>query len=290
VIVPAMHGTYGEDGSLQGLLEWVGLPYVGSGVGPSAAAMDKAFSKALLKEAGVPVVEYVVLERDPVDAPDDHVRRALSAIDLPVYVKPLSLGSSIGVSRCADTEAMRAALSLAFELDVAAIVEPSVEDAVEVNCAVLGRAGRACEPSVCEQPIRSDEFLSFDDKYARGLKGEGMKGAQRLIPAPIGEELTRTVQDLAVRAFSALGCAGVARVDLLIATTGEVCVNEVNTIPGSFSFYLWEPTGLSFPDLLDRLLDLAFEAERERAKTTRVFPTNLLLRSPGGAKAQVPTG
>lgn len=286
VVLPAAHGTDGEDGALQGLLELAGVPYAGSRVGASAAAMDKAATKALLREAGLPVLDYRAVRRERWQAGRAAaVEGLLAAFEPPVYVKPLSLGSSIGVARCAGRAELEDALEVVFELDGAAIVEPSLERATEINCAVLGRAAAGeLRASVCEQPLAGEQFLSFEDKYLAGAKGAGMKGAARLIPAPISEERTREVQELARRTFRALGCSGVARVDFLVAESGAVYVNEANTIPGSFSFYLWEPAGLAFPDLLDDLLDLAFEEHRERATTTRTFASALLSERAGAKR------
>jgi D-alanine-D-alanine ligase len=202
----------------------------------------------------------------------------------PLYVKPASLGSSVGVGRVESERELAEALELAFELDRSCLLEPAVEGGIEVNCAVVGRPGAQPRASVCEQPLAADGFLSFDDKYMSGAKDEGMKGAQRLIPAPISDALTAQVRDLAVRAFAAFGCAGVTRVDFLIDASERVYVNELNTIPGSFSFYLWEPAGLPFADLMDELLDLAAVEHREQLRTTTVFATNLLAQRAGGAK------
>jgi D-alanine-D-alanine ligase len=285
VVLPATHGTYGEDGALQGLLELCGVPYVGSPVGASAVAMDKGFTKAVLRRHGLPTLESTEIPRELWDHHGaDMVDAALAAYGLPVYVKPVSLGSSIGVRRCTDRSEVADALELAFELDRAALIEPSVEGAIEVNCAVIGARGGNPRASVCEQPVAEHDLLSFDDKYLRGAKGEGMKGAERIIPAPIGQEATERVQSLARQAFAALGCAGVARVDLLIDEAGTIYVNELNTIPGSFSFYLWEPTGLPFPDLLDELLEIALDEHEKARSTTRTFASTLLTSRSAGAK------
>jgi D-alanine-D-alanine ligase len=281
VALPATHGTFGEDGTLQGLLELCRVPYAGSSVGASAAAMDKGVSKAVLRQAGLPTPDGTEIPRDP---GSELVSETLARYRLPVYVKPISLGSSIGVARCTTRGEVDDALALAFELDRAALVETSVEGATEINCAVLGPRAGELRTSVCEQPVAQGGLLSFEDKYMRGGKGEGMKGAERIIPAPIGDEATARVQELAIRAFRALGCAGVARVDFLIAPDGTVYVNELNTIPGSFSFYLWEPAGLPFPDLLDELLDIALAEHRRSTSTTRTFDSALLASRGTGTK------
>jgi D-alanine-D-alanine ligase len=304
VIIPATHGTQGEDGCLQGALELADLPYAGPTLESAVLAMNKAVTKAILRSAGVPVLDDLTLrreqyERDGAPAICDRVR---ARFGLPVYVKPASLGSSVGVTRCPDEAALADALQLAFELDRVALVEPAVEDGKEINCAVLGRPGTEPRVSVCEQPVASAEgYLSFEDKYLRagggkggdktgagaggGKHGGGMSSADRLIPAPISPEQTEAVQDLARRTFAAIGAAGVTRVDLLIDGQERLFVNEPNTIPGSFAFYLFEPAGLPFAELLDALIDLALAEHAERRRTTRTFESNLLaMRGSGAAK------
>jgi D-alanine-D-alanine ligase len=286
VVVLATHGTQGEDGCLQGALELARLPYVGPPVGAAAAAMDKLTTKAILAQAGLPALDCFALRRAEWDTDRSGcIARAGAAFDFPVYVKPASLGSSVGVSRCSNEPELVGALELGFELDRTCLVEPSVEGGIEVNCAAIGRPGAQTRASVCEQPVAADEFLSFEDKYMSGAKSSGMKGAQRLIPAPLSETLTAQVQDLARRAFTAFGCCGVARVDFLVDSSEKVYVNELNTIPGSFSFYLWEPAGLPFVQLMDELIDLALEDHREQLRTTTVFATNLLAERSSGVKA-----
>jgi D-alanine-D-alanine ligase len=284
-VVLATHGTQGEDGCLQGALELARLPYVGPPVGAAAAAMDKVITKAILAQAGLPVLDHLALRREEWDIDRKGVlARARGPFDLPLYVKPASLGSSVGVSRCGSDAELADALELGFELDRACLVEPAVEGGLEVNCAVIGRPGAPPRASVCEQPVAAESFLSFEDKYMGGGKSEGMKGARRLIPAPISHSLTERVKELAMRAFTAFGCAGVTRVDFLIDAGERVYVNELNTIPGSFSFYLWDPAGLPFVDLMDNLIDLALADRREQLRTTTVFDTNLLAERASGAK------
>jgi D-alanine-D-alanine ligase len=330
LVVIATHGTEGEDGCLTGALELAGLPYVGPPVGAAAAAMDKIASKAVLSAASLPIVDHLALRREAFERDQDGVIGAiLDRFALPLYVKPASLGSSIGVSRCEERSQLQGALQLCFELDRACVVEPAIEGGVEVNCAVLGRPGFEPKVSVCEQPIAAQSFLSFEDKYIGGgkaegkqsapsegarsegarsegapsgetngptrttpagskdseaAKGRGMQSARRLIPAPIGQERTESVQQLAKLAFEAFGCAGVSRIDFLIDRDGEIYVNECNTIPGSFSFYLWEPAGLRFVDLMDELIDIAYAEHAEKARTITVFQTNLLADRAASAK------
>ena len=285
-VVLSTHGTQGEDGCLQGALELAQIPYVGPPVGAAASAMDKALTKAVLAQAGLPALAHLALRRADWDSDRDGAqRRASEAFGFPLYVKPASLGSSVGVSRCESEGELTDALELAFELDRVCLVEPAAQGGIEVNCAVIGRPGERPRASVCEQPLASDVTLSFEDKYMSSGKAEGMKSAQRLIPAPISQALTERVRELACSAFTAFGCAGVTRVDFLIDEREQVWINELNTIPGSFSFYLWEPAGLSFVDLMDALLEDALAENAEKQRSTTVFDTNLLALRASGAKA-----
>ena len=288
VVVPAIHGTFGEDGTLQGLLELAGLPYTGSGVVGSAVGMDKVAMKRAFRDAGLPVVADVVVDASRLDDDADGVyERIESALAYPVFVKPARLGSSVGIGKAADRTELAAALDVARRYDGRLVVEESKGDCIEVNCSVLGGRGRSPSVSVCEQPVRWEEFLSFENKYLAGGKGGkagGMAAQERRIPAPISEELTKQVQDNALTAFEAVDAAGVARVDAFVdESSGETWVMEINTIPGSFSFYLWERSGMTFEDLMDALLEIALATHRERSELMFSFDSTLL-QSSAGAK------
>jgi D-alanine-D-alanine ligase len=293
VVIPATHGTQGEDGCLQGALELADIPYGGPTLEAAVLAMNKAVTKSMLRAAQIPVLDDLTLRRSEYEreGAEAIIAKIKARFGLPVYAKPASLGSSVGVSRCTDEPELADALQLAFELDRIALVEPAIEGGKEINCAVLGRPGAGLRVSACEQPIASAELLSFEDKYMRqgakdgSAKSEGMSSADRIIPAPISDELTASVEELSRRTFEVLGCTGVARVDLLLDAQDRLFVNEPNTIPGSFAFYLWEPVGLSFPDLLDELIDIAMAEYAEKHQTTRTFETNLLAMRGEGAKA-----
>jgi D-alanine-D-alanine ligase len=288
VVFPCVHGTYGEDGTLQGLLELADVPYVGAGVVGSAVGMDKIVMKAAFQAAGIPTVRYVHFVRSRWErSPDSVVAEVEATLRYPLFVKPANLGSSIGISKARDREGLIGALEVAAQYDRRLLVEESAEGAIEINCSVLGND----EPmaSVCEQPVAWQEFLSYDDKYLRGGKGQsqGMKSAQRRIPAPISDELTRRVQELAVAAFRAVDCAGIARVDCLVhESTGEVLVNEINTIPGSMSFYLWEASGIPFANLTDRLVQLALERHADRARSVRSYDSAVIAKLTSGTKGR----
>lgn len=262
VAFPVIHGTHGEDGTIQGLFELADVPYVGAGVLASAAGMDKILMKSVFRDHGLPVVRSLGLLRSSWRAtPEDAVKRVEAALAYPLFVKPANAGSSIGITKARGREQLRAGLELASRYDRRIIVEESVENGTEINCAVLGYEDP--KPSLCEQPVSQAELFSYQEKYMRDLGG-----SDRLIPAPISNELTTKIQNLAVQAFRALDCAGVARVDFLVAAGGErVYVNEINTLPGALAFRLWKPLGLRFPELLDRLIRLALERHEDKRQT-----------------------
>ena len=283
VVIPAVHGTFCEDGSLQGMLELLGIPYCGCDVLSSALCMDKPVSKALLRAAGLPVLPDTLLERGAYnDDPDAAMDALEAAMAYPVIVKPANLGSSVGIGKAADRAALRKALELAFTFSSRVLAEPAIEPLREINVAVLGNADGA-RASVCEEPLGQDEILSYADKYQSGSKNnvsgggaKGMSGARRVIPAELSPAMTERAQTLAVEAFRTLGCSGVVRVDFLLDGSGDLYVNELNTLPGSLAFYLWEKTGLSFSLLLEELVSLAFARHRARGALTFTYNTNLL--------------
>ncbi|MDQ4065915.1 MAG: D-alanine--D-alanine ligase, partial [Actinomycetota bacterium] len=215
-VVPAVHGTYGEDGTLQGLLELADIPYTGSGVLASALGMDKVAMKSAFKAAGLPIVPDICIGPPELHELGTAADRAEGAIGYPAFVKPTRLGSSVGIGKATDRASLENALDVARRYDSRVIVEKAMEGCIEVNCSVLGGPGRDARPSVCEQPVAWEEFLSFSDKYMRGgknSKSAGMADQERRIPAPISEESTAKVQGNALGAFSSIGAAGVARVD-----------------------------------------------------------------------------
>ncbi len=290
VVVPAIHGTFGEDGTLQGLLEMAGIPYTGSGVLASAIGMNKVEMKTVFEAAGLPVVPHVVVTTAELDANVDSVLdRVEESIGYPAFVKPSRLGSSVGIGRAPDRAALAGALDVARRYDDRVLVEKAMEGCIEVNCSVLGGPGLPPRASVCEQPVGWREFLSFEDKYMRGGKSAGSKEAggmdtqDRRIPAPISEELTKQVQDNALAAFAAVGAAGVARIDSFVdEQSGDTWVMEINTTPGSFAFYLWEPSGVPFPELVGSLVDSALRAHEDKGKLMFSFDSGLLEGFGGG--------
>ncbi len=287
---PIVHGTYGEDGTLQGLFELANVPYVGAGVVGSAVGMDKIVMKAAFRAADLPTVNYIWFARHRWQTERDTVLdEAERTLRYPLFVKPANLGSSVGITKATDRASLARAIEIAAAYDRRLMVEEGFEGGIEVNCSVLGND----EPraSVCEQPVRWTDILSYEDKYLRGGKGkagagEGMASASRRIPAPISDDLTKQIQRMAVEAFISTDCAGIARIDFLVdPVSGRICVNEINTMPGSLSFYLWEPSGVSFPELIDRLIELAFERWHERQQTTFSFDSALLQKFGKGTKS-----
>ncbi len=265
VIFPVLHGTYGEDGALQGLLEMAGLPYVGCGILGSALGMDKEKAKLVFAAAGLMVTPgTTVYRRDYEHDAEATVATIGARFGYPVFVKPANLGSSVGVSKARDAGELRAALTLAARYDRKILVEQAI-DCREVECAVLGNDDP--QASVVGEIVPSNEFYDYEAKYLDG-------GASRLlIPAPIPEATAAQIRRMSVAAFRALDLSGLARVDFFLErTTGQVYLNEVNTLPGftAISMYpkLWEASGLPYPELLDRLIALALERHADHERNT----------------------
>ena len=302
VALTVLHGMHGEDGTLQGMLEMWGVPYTSSGVLGSAVGMDKIAMKQVFRSSGLNVLPDVIVNRSELKQNKKAVLARISAaLKYPVYVKPANLGSSIGISKASDEKELSEALEVAASYDRRILVEQGIEKLMEINCSVLGFDGEA-EASVTEMPVKWTEFLSFEEKYLRGGKGAkggklggaktapakgGRASLKRQMPAPIGEEMTRKVESAAIQAFNALDCKGVARVDFLLdEDTNELYVGEINTIPGSLSYYLWEEKGLPFTKLIDKLVEYAFKASAETNQIVFSYKSAILSGSAGtkGAK------
>ncbi|KFE54382.1 D-alanine--D-alanine ligase [Pseudomonas syringae] len=263
VVFPLIHGAFGEDGSLQGLLRLLAIPFVGPDVLSSAACMDKDVTKRLLRDAGIAVAPFVVVSRGE----SLEFAAVVAELGLPMFVKPASQGSSVGVSKVTDEAGYQAALNLAFEFDHKVLIETGIVGR-EVECAVLGN--RQPQVSVCGEVIANDEFYAYDTKYLNGDQ------ARIAIPAELADDLSSEVRDVALRAYQVLGCAGLARVDFFVTETRSIIINEVNTIPGftSISMYpkLWQASGVSYPELIHRLIRFGLErAEETRQLKTEIF-------------------
>jgi D-alanine-D-alanine ligase len=258
VVFPALHGTFGEDGTVQGLLEMANLPYVGAGVLASAVSMDKEVMKRLCVERGLPVVDYVVIFRG-----EQNLEHICSRLPFPMFVKPANLGSSVGISKAGNREELRVAIENAARFDRKVIVERGIAGR-EFECSVMGnREPRAAVP--CEI-LPSRDFYDYEDKYV-------LKTSKTMLPADLTAEHVGEIRRLAVESYRAVECEGMARVDFLMeAATGKFLINEINTIPGftSISMYpkMWEAAGLPYPRLIDQLIELALERHHERQATT----------------------
>jgi D-alanine-D-alanine ligase len=268
VAFPLVHGTHGEDGTLQGLLELADVPYVGPGVAASAVAMDKALSKLVFRGAGLPTLDSVALtRRQLLEDEAEGARTVEASLGYPVVVKPAAAGSSVGIAKAADRPALLAALRRAMRFSPRVVVERAIEDRLEVQCAVLGN--HALTVSLCEELVPGADIVGYEAKYLRREERlESADLAPSHIPARIAEPLARQVRELAEAAFRAIDARGISRVDFLIeASRQRPYVNEVNTLPGSLCLRLWEASGLKPPDLVARLIELALEAHREKAAT-----------------------
>ena len=277
---PIVHGTNCEDGTVAGYLEYLGLPYIGCDILSAAVGMDKAVFKDVLKSAGLPVLDCVtfrsreyMLEKEKITAEIEE------KVGFPLIIKPVNLGSSVGITKVKDKDGLDEAITLAASFADKILAEHAVTNLREINCSVIGDAD-SCEASVCEEPFMNDEILSYEDKYMSNKKGgasKGMASLGRKIPADISEEKATEIKRLACDIFKAIGATGVVRIDFLIDTkTDRVYANEINTIPGSLAFYLWEPTGLKYTDMIDKLVDLAFSRQRNRENLTYTIDTNIL--------------
>jgi D-alanine-D-alanine ligase len=280
VVFPVMHGPHGEDGSIQGFLEMAGVPYVGAGVLASAVGMDKAVQKVLFAAAGIPVVEHEVVHERAWEEDPEGVRARAQHLGYPLFAKPSGLGSSVGIAKVHGPGGLAEALEDAFRYGRKAVLERAVEGARELECAVLGNDDPVA--SVAGEIIpRAHEFYDYEAKYL------DEHGAELVVPADVGAETLEEVQRLAIRAFRAIDGAGMARVDFFLTANGRLLLNEVNTIPGftSISMYpkLWAASGVPYPDLVDRLVDLAIERfEAERKKGTTEGPASLPTGGPPG--------
>jgi D-alanine-D-alanine ligase len=263
VIFPVLHGPYGEDGTVQGLLELANIPYIGAGVAGSAVGMDKAITKKLFQASNLPIVKYVFISRNEWEQTPEAVKtKVRKELQFPVFVKPANLGSSVGISKVQTIDKLAAAVSIASDFDRKIVIEEAVSEAREIECAVLGNEDPVA--SIPGEIISSREFYDYEAKYLD-------TGSRLLIPAPLTKTQTETVQQLSVQAFRALECAGMARVDFLLdGYRKKIFLNEVNTIPGftTISMYpkLWEASGVNYSALLDRLINFSLERYQEKQK------------------------
>ena len=289
-VIPVLHGMHGEDGTIQGLFELCNIPYASSGVGASAMGMDKVYMKQYFRGGQFPVLPSCWFLRKAWET--DH-KAVLDMIEkelpYPVFVKPASLGSSIGVTKAADRKALEDALDLAFEFDRKVLVEQGITDPLELNCSVLGYNGEA-KASEIEMPISGGDLLTFMDKYGSN-SAKGMASLKRVLPAPIEPELRDKIQKLSIDIFNDMDCKGVVRIDYMYDAASEgLYITEINTIPGSLAFYLWEKTAMPYGLLIDNMVKYAMEAQQDKDNSNYAYTSDILNSISIGGKAGAKTG
>lgn len=290
VVFPIVHGANVEDGTLAGYLDTIGIPYVGSRVLGAALGQDKVVMKQVFESCNLPIVPYTwFYDVDYLNDSKKYIKE-IEKIGLPVIVKPATLGSSVGITVVKTKDKLDEAIMDAITYDSKIVIEKMVDNLVEVNCSVLGNY-EFQQTSVLEEVMSSDEFLTYKDKYLGGGKtkgaSKGMVSTSRVIPARLTDNMTDEVKDIAKQAFKALDLSGICRIDFLIdKKSNKVYINEPNTIPGSLAFYLWEPAGKKYSELLDDAITLAIRDYKNRCKKTVSFETNILSNFNGlkGAK------
>ena len=303
---PIVHGTNVEDGVLQGYLESIGIPFVGGDVYSSVVGQDKLFMKEIFESQNIPVCKYIWFYDNEYEEDSDSILSDIKELGYPVIVKPATLGSSVGIKTAANQEEVKVAVEDAIKYDHKIVVEKVVENLMEVNISVLGNYENQ-QVSAIEQVISSNKFLTYEDKYIGSSKSKGKLGskfktskgmvsANRIIPAPLDDNMKEEVEQVAIDAFKALGSSGVVRIDFLIDTKSKkVYINEVNNIPGSLSFYLWEPIGKEYTELLDDMINIGIRDYKKRVAKTHSFDTNILkgftelggLKGMKGSKAKI---
>lgn len=273
IAFPVFHGTFGEDGSIQGLFEILNIPYVGFDHFASSIAMDKVLTKQVLKSENIQVIDYLWFKRE------ENIEISLieQKFKYPIFVKPAHLGSSIGITKAKNIKELKQGINLAFELDNKIIIEQGILEVMDVNCAIIGDKNNVIT-SELEEPLKKQEFLSFEDKYIKGsMRGE--KGKVR-IPAPLSSEKTQEIKKLAIKTWKVIGGYGIARIDFLIDKKSEkIYINEINPMPGSLQKHLWEKSGLNFSDILKKLIKLAIKRQKNKSKLIRIFPSSVLFNT-----------
>src|SRR3989338_29473 len=286
IVFSAMHGTYGEDGSLMGLLRMAGVPFIGCDIFASAVAMDKVLTKQIVASEGMPIVPYVWSTRTQGEEEKQLVKKKIKKLTVPLFVKPVHLGSSIGMAKVKNDTELENAIEVALHYDDKVLVENAIEPLIEITLPIMGNDEP--RPAECERPLNKTEFFDFKDKYLSGGKkgGSGVNSEYSEIPAKIGGALTKEVKALGAQVYRTLGCTGIARVDFLIdGSTNAVYVNEVNTLPGSLYHHNWKKSGVSNLDLVLGLVKLAEERFAAQKDTKYTFQSDILEKV-GGPKLQ----
>lgn len=276
VAFPIVHGQNVEDGTLSGYLSTIGIPTVGPNVLSASVGQDKVVLKQILKSENIPVVDYVwFYDTDYVNDKDKYIKQ-IKKLGYPVVVKPANLGSSVGINYIKNEKLIDDAINEAITYDNKIIVEKAVDNLIEVNCSVLGNYEME-QVSMIEEVITDNSILTYSDKYINGTKSKGMASTNRIIPANIDKKLYKNIEETSLKVFKILNLSGVCRIDYLInKETNEYYVNEPNTIPGSLAFYLWEPLGKKYKELLDDLITLAIKEYKNKQKKNYCFDTNIL--------------
>ena len=285
VYIVVMHGLNGEDGTLQGLLELANVPYTSTGVAGSALGMDKIMMKQFFRGAGLPVLPGIWFSRSTFRNDRDSVAEQVEKeIGYPVFVKPANLGSSIGVSRADDRESLYDSLELAFDYDRRVLVEKGLDKPVELNCSVKGYDDDV-QASPIEMPLNSDGFLDFGDKYLASGGSKGMASLHRVLPAPIEDSLRDEIQEMSRTIFRLLDCKGVVRIDYMFDRESEkTYITEINTIPGSLAFYLWENAGIPYSSLINDMIEYAERAHADKNTANYAYTSDILKNVSLGAK------
>ena len=300
IVIPAVHGYNMEDGNIQGMLETYGVPYTGSDIYGCTVGQDKVFQKQILQAEGIPVTKYIWFYDNEYYEDEEKILSKVKKIGYPVIVKPARQGSSIGIEIAKDEEMLKSAIEEAIKYDDKILVEEVINNMTELNCSVLG-SNSYMQTSSIEQVMGKDEILSFNDKYIgsgakKGAKkmigaSKGMVCADRIIPADIPEKLANDIAETSKKAFRALGASGVVRIDYLYdKKSKKYYVNELNTIPGSLSFYLWTPLNKEYDELLDDMINIAVKRYKKKLKTTTLFESNILSNFDGTKGTKGMTG
>lgn len=285
IAFPAIHGMNGEDGTIQGLFELMDIPYVGSGVLGSSVGMDKILMKDVYKANNLPIVDYLWFYRSKwINDQDSIIKDIEEKLNYPLFIKPANLGSSIGITKAKNREGLIQSIEIAIRYDRKIIIEKAVENPREINCAVMGYDDEVIT-SLCEEPLGWEEILTFEDKYIKSNeKGGKSSGERRIIPADIEDNIREEIEELAKKAFTTIDARGVSRIDFLLDENNNIFINEINTLPGSMSFYLWEGKDYPFIKLIDKLISIAIKVYEDKKENVYSFESNLFNRIQYGSK------
>ena len=273
---PAFHGSFGEDGTIQGMFEMLGVPYVGCNVPSSAIAMDKAFTKQVMMASGVPTTKFVVFEKQDWEGNRELEMQRIRELVWPVFIKPVHLGSSIGIGKARDEKELHQKIEVAFYYDNKVLVEEAVNEVMDVTCCVIGN--ETLTASVLQESLYNKDMFDFEEKYLKdGGAQTGNAQSSLVIPARLDEQTTTSIQDCAKKVYKALGCSGIARVDFLFdKQSKKLFANEVNPLPGTLYDHLWKASGVEFPELLKKLISFAEEKAKAKKEINYSFESSLL--------------